>query len=176
MNDDEDFSFKVETQSFRFISKSPISLDEGVNLGGASSNGQFAVIKHSNPRAMVIIEPHGSIVVHGISSVDAATAIAKEILLKNGKDDKVIVVDKGQSLSTFSLGRSVLMELAASRFSDIEVDNRLNAIRIDAKRHRCTILLFNNGKGVIMGQTSRSASKMAAHYWHSRLEEEGALA
>jgi len=176
MVEQEDISFKVETQSFRFIAKSPISLDDAVNFGGASSNGQFAVFKHSGPRAMVIVEPTGSLVVHGISSIDAATAIAKEILLKNGKNDVIIGVDKGQSLSTFSLGRSVLMELAASRFSDIEVDNRLNAIRIDAKRHRCTILLFNNGKGVILGQTSRSASHMAAHYWHSRLEEEGALA
>ena len=124
MNNQEDISFKVETQSFRFMGKSPISLEEAVNIGGASSNGEFAVIKHSRPRAMVIIEPSGSLVVHGLSSVEAASAIAKEIFLKNGKDENIIGVEKGQSLSTFSLGRSVLMDLAASRFSDIEVDKR----------------------------------------------------
>jgi len=176
MVDQVDIFFKVETQSFRFIGKSPISLKDSVNLGGGSSNGEFAVIKHSKPRAMVVIEPAGSLVVHGISSIEAAKAIAKETLLKNGKEDKIIGVEKGESLSTFSLGRSILMELAASRFSDIEIDDRLNAIRIDAKRHRCTIILFKNGKGLILGQISRSASEMAAHYWLSRLGDEGALA
>ena len=70
----------------------------------------------------------------------------------------------------------MLIGLAAERFSDMEHDIRLDALRIDAKRHKCTIILFNNGRGIVMGQSSRKVAEMAASYWLSRLEEEGALA
>ena len=75
-----------------------------------------------------------------------------------------------------SIGRAVLIGLAAERFKDAEHDLRLDALRISAKRHNCTVLLFNNGKGIVMGQNSRKVAEMAASYWVTRLSEEGALA
>ena len=79
-------------------------------------------------------------------------------------------------MASFSIGKAVLIGLAAERFKDAEHDIRLDALRISAKRHNCTVLLFNNGKGIVMGQQSRKVAEMAASYWVTRLSEEGALA
>jgi len=171
-----ELDIEVETQSFRFTPRKPISLEDAVSIGGASSNGAFAVIDHENPRSVIIIEPSGSLLVHGIANVEAASLIASEIILKLGMDDSGLSVEKGDVLATFSIGKAVLLGLAAERFSDIEYDERLDAIRIDAKRYKCKILLFNNGRGIVMGQNSTKISGMAATYWVAALEKEGALA
>ncbi|SUZ72057.1 uncharacterized protein METZ01_LOCUS24911 [marine metagenome] len=114
--------------------------------------------------------------VHGISNVEAATLIAEEFLLGIGMPESGLIVEKGDMLASFSLGRAVLIGLAGERFSEAEHDLRLDALRIDAKRHRCTILLFNNGQGLVLGQPSRGVAEMAVGYWFSQLEAEGALA
>ena len=166
----------IETQSFRATPMEPVSIDDAVSLGGASSNGVFAVIEHEDPRAMIVIAPDGSLLIHGISNIEAASLIAEEILLSMGMSESGLVIERGEVLASFYLGRAVLLGLAAERFSDVEHDIRLDALRIEAKRHSCTIVLFNNGRGVVMGQSSRKVAEMAASYWLSRLEEEGALA
>ena len=79
-------------------------------------------------------------------------------------------------MASFSIGKAVLIGLAAERFKDAEHDIRLDALRISAKRHDCTVLLFNNGKGIVMGQNSRKVAEMAASYWVTKLSEVGALA
>ena len=86
------------------------------------------------------------------------------------------MIEMGKVLATFSIGRAVLISLAAERFKDAEHDLRLDVLRISAKRHNCSILLFNNGKGIVTGQSSRKVAGMAASYWISKLSEEGALA
>ena len=87
-----------------------------------------------------------------------------------------LTVEKGEVVASFSIGRAVMIGLAAERFSDAEHDLRLDALRIDAKRHNCTILMFNNGRGIVLGQSSSRVAEMAANYWLSQLEGEGALA
>ena len=69
-----------------------------------------------------------------------------------------------------------MMPLAADRFEAIEMDARLGALRIDANLHNSQILLFNNGHGVILGQTSKKIAEMAVRHWTKLLDEEGALA
>ena len=172
----ENMRFNIETQSFRFTPQKPVSIADAVTLGGASSNGAYAVIEHENPRAVIVIEPNDTLLIHGISSIEAAILIAEETLLRMGISEAGLVVDKGETLGSFSLGRAVMIGLAAERFSDVEHDLRLDALRIEAKRHNCTILLFNNGRGVVLGQPSRSVAEMAVIHWLSLLEGEGALA
>tara|TARA_B100000131_G_scaffold63301_1_gene59601 strand:- start:22905 stop:23432 length:528 start_codon:yes stop_codon:yes gene_type:complete len=167
---------KIETQSFRAVPSQPIELTEAVKFGGARSNGAFAVIEHENPRAVVVIDQDGSLLIHGISNVEAATLIAEEILLKIGISENGLIIQSGEVLASFSLGRAVLIDLAAERFSEAEHDIRLDALRIEAERHKCTILLYNNGRGVVIGQSSRKVAELAASYWFSRLSDEGALA
>ena len=166
----------IETQSFRIIPSEPIILSDAVRLAGARSNGAFAVIEHEEPRALIVVDTDGSLLIHGISNPEAASLIAEETLLSIGISEKGLVVEMGEVLASFSIGRAVLISLAAERFKDAEHDLRLDALRITAKRHNCTILLFNNGKGIVTGQSSRKVAEMAASYWISKLSEEGALA
>lgn len=166
----------IETQSFRAIPSEPIKLADAVKFAGARSNGQFAVIEHEDPRALIVIDTDGSLLIHGISNPEAASLIAKETLLGIGLTDKGLVIEIGEVLVSFSIGKAVLISLAAERFNDAEYDLRLDALRISAKRHNCTILLFNNGKGIVLGQSSRKVAEMATTYWISRLGQEGALA
>ena len=166
----------IETQTFRAIPSERVEIEEAVKFANARSNGEFAVIEHQNPHALVVIDKDGSILIHGISNLEAASLIAKEILLRIGLSEKGIALETGEVLASFSIGKAVLIGLAAERFKDAEHDIRLDALRISAKRHNCTVLLFNNGKGIVMGQQSRKVAEMAASYWVTRLSEEGALA
>ena len=166
----------IETQTFRAIPSERVEIEEAVKFANARSNGEFAVIEHQNPHALVVIDKDGSILIHGISNLEAASLIAKEILLRIGLSEKGLALESGEVLASFSIGKAVLIELAAERFKDAEHDIRLDALRISAKRHNCTVLLFNNGKGIVMGQHSRKVAEMAASYWVTRLSEEGALA
>ena len=166
----------IETQTFRAIPSERVEIEEAVKFANARSNGEFAVIEHQNPHALVVIDKDGSILIHGISNLEAASLIAKEILLRIGLSEKGIALESGEVLASFSIGKAVLIGLAAERFKDAEHDIRLDALRISAKRHNCTVLLFNNGKGIVMGQHSRKVAEMAASYWVTRLSEEGALA
>ena len=167
---------KIETQTFRAIPSQRVEIEDAVKFANARSNGEFAVIEHQDPHALIVIDKDGSILIHGISNIEAASIIAKEILLRIGLSEKGLALESGQVLASFSIGKAVLIGLAAERFKDAEHDMRLDALRISAKRHNCTVLLFNNGKGIVMGQNSRKVAEMAASYWVTRLSEEGALA
>ena len=167
---------KIETQSFRAIPSESVNLQDAVKYGGARSNGSFAVIEHENPRALIVIDTDGSLLIHGISSPEAASLIAEETLLKMGISEKGLTMASGEVLASFSIGKAVLIELAAERFMEATHDLRLDALRIEARRHKCTLLLFSNGRGIVMGQASRKVSEMAASYWVEKLSEEGALA
>ena len=45
-------------------------------------------------------------------------------------------MDSGEIIVSFSLGKNVLLEIAEKRFSDIEMDDRIDAIRISASLHK----------------------------------------
>lgn len=167
---------EIQTQSFRVTPSVPVDLSDAVKYAGARSNGAFGVIEHEDPRALIVVDTDGSLLIHGISNSEAASLIAEETLLKVGLSEKGIVIESGEVLASFSVGRAVLIGLAAERFKDAEHDLRLDALRIAAKRHNCTILLFNNGRGIVMGQSSRKVAEMAVSHWVSELSEEGALA
>jgi len=172
----EDINIKVETQTFRFIPRIPVTLDDAVNIAGGSSNGEYAVIGHEKPRATIIVDSLGSVIIHGISNQDAAKLIAEEFLLSVGLPESGKKIEKGEMVVSFSLGRAVLMPLASERFSDIGYDERLDAIRIAAKRYRCDLIIFNNGRGIALNQTSQSVIEMAIEHWANQLAEVGALA
>ena len=128
------------------------------------------------PKARSVLDTDGSLLIHGISNLEAASLIAEETLLSIGLSEKGLVVESGEVLGSFSVGRAVLIELAVERFQDANHDLRLDALRIAAKRHNCTIQLFNNGRGIVMGQSSRQVAEMAVSHWVSELSQEGALA
>ena len=176
MMESSGISVSVETQTFRFIPTTPISHQEAVSLAGGSASGSFVVISHEEPRATFVIEPSGSVLVHGIARAEVARLAVQELLLTMGMSDDNIGMESGEMLIRFTIGRAVMMLLAADRFEAIEMDARLGALRIDATLHNSQLLLFNNGHGVVLGQTSKKIAEMAVRHWSKLLDEDGALA
>ena len=176
MMESSGITVSIETQTFRFIPSSPISHQEAVALAGGSASGSFVVISHDEPRATFVVEPDGSVLVHGIARAEVARLAVQELLLTMGMSDDNVGMESGEMRIRFTIGRAVLMPLAADRFEAIDVDSRLGALRIDATMHNSQILLFNNGQGVVLGQTSKKIAEMAVRHWAKLLDEEGALA
>ena len=99
---------KIESQSFRVISSEPVNLADAVKFAGARSNGAFGVIEHEEPRALIVVDSDGSLLIHGISNLEAASLIAEEILLRIGLSEKGIVIERGEVLASFSVGLSLI--------------------------------------------------------------------
>ena len=166
----------IETQTFRFTPTSPIKHQDAVSLAGGTVSGPYVVVSHEQPRATFIIEPDGSVLVHGIARAEVARIAMQELLLTLGMSEENLTMELGGMLIRFTLGRAVMMELAAERFADIELDDRLDALRINAALHNAQLLMFNNGRGVVLGQSSKKIAEMAVRHWAGLLDEEGVLA
>ena len=144
MDEDARIRVKIETQTFRFIPSKPINHTDAVKLAGGVKSGKWVVITHNEPKATFVIEESGSALVHGIARLEVARLVMQELLLSLGMSEEGLHHETGDMLVSFSLGRAVMLELASSRFADISYDKRVGCIRINAKRHKATILLFNN--------------------------------
>jgi TATA-box binding protein (TBP) (component of TFIID and TFIIIB) len=165
----------IETQTFKFTATSPINHHDAVSLAGGTVSGPYVVVSHEQPRATFIIEPDGSVLVHGIARAEVARIAMQELLLTLGMPEENLTMEMGGMLIRFNIGRAVMLELAAERFADIELDDRLGALRINAALHNAQILLFNNGLGVVLGQSSKKIAEMAVRHWAGLLNEEGVL-
>jgi hypothetical protein len=147
-----------------------------VSLAGGTVSGPYVVVSHEQPRATFIIEPDGSVLVHGIARTEVARIAMQELLLTLGMSEENLTMELGGMLIRFSIGRAVMLNLAVDRFADIELDDRLGALRINATLHNAQILMFNNGHGIVLGQSSKKIAEMAVRHWAGLLDEEGALA
>ena len=168
-------NFNIETQTFRFTPSVPIDHGEAVTLTSGTKAGDYVVVSHEEPRATYVIEPNGSILVHGLSRSEVAELAVQELLLNLGLPLEGLSMDSGEIIVSFSLGKNVLLETADKRFADIEMDTRIDAIRISATLHKATIILYDNGKGVVLGQSSRKVSEMAVRHWADKLDNEEEL-
>ena len=83
------------------------------------------------PRATLIIDGEGRIVVHG-THIEAARAAAKEMLLRMGRDDSGLVTELGPIVASFNFGepidiQNVRMNLGSGTSS---MDERLGCLRL----------------------------------------------
>ena len=76
--------FITETQNFRFIPSVPINHDDAIALASGTRAGDYVVVSHEQPRATYVIEPGGSVLVHGLSRGEVAELAVQELLLTMG--------------------------------------------------------------------------------------------
>ena len=143
-------NFNIETQTFRFTPSVPIDHGEAITLTSGTKAGDYVVVSHEEPRATYVIEPNGSILVHGLSRSEVAELAVQELLLNLGLPLEGLSMDSGEIIVSFSLGKNVLLETADKRFADIEMDTRIDAIRISATLHNASIILYYNGNVVVL--------------------------
>ena len=79
---------KIESQSYRVIPSEPVNLADAVKYAEARSNGAFGVIEYEDPRALIVVDTDGSLLIHGISNPEAASLIAEATLLRIGLSEK----------------------------------------------------------------------------------------
>ena len=96
-------SFVVETQTFRFSASNPVDLDDAVALAGGSRSGDYVVISHEKPRATYVVEPNGTILVHGLARAEVAELAVQELLLTLGQTIDGLSMESGEMLVSFSL-------------------------------------------------------------------------
>ena len=75
---------RVENLLVRFKPSPPVDLEEAVERLGGVVNGDVIIKMLDAPRATLIIDSEGRIIVHGTHRIEAARAAAKEMLLRMG--------------------------------------------------------------------------------------------
>ena len=81
---------RIENQLVRFVPPQPVDQDSVVAQLGGQKTGGVVIKVLDRPRATIVVDQQGRIVVHGTHRVEAARAAAKEMMnegaicLKNG--------------------------------------------------------------------------------------------
>ncbi|MGB0627922.1 MAG: hypothetical protein ACPGN8_01400 [Candidatus Thalassarchaeaceae archaeon] len=166
----------VEDQTFRFTPRDVVSRREALSLKGASQVGDEVVLERSDPRATLVFEQSGGILVHGIARPEVAKLVAREALLRLGYQEEGLMMESGPILLGFRTGRSIISSVAISRLNEASMNKDLGAIEIAATRFGGTIILFPSGRGFVFGMNSRRIGELAIHTYLEILGEEGALA
>ena len=166
----------VEDQTFRFIPRDIVSRSEALSLKGASMIGDEVVLERSHPRATLVFEQSGGILVHGIARPEVAKLVAREALLRLGYQEEGITMESGPILMSFRTGRAVISSVAIGRLNEASMNDDLGAIEIAATRFGGTIILFPSGRGFVFGMNSRKIGELAIHTYLEILGEEGAIA
>ena len=71
---------RVENQLVRFVCPEPVGHQEMIEQLDAQPSGNVVIKALENPRATIIVDEEGRIIVHGVHRVEAATAAAKEVI------------------------------------------------------------------------------------------------
>ena len=129
------------------------------------------------PRATLIIDAEGRIVVHGTHRIEAARAAAKEMLLRMGRDDSGLVAELGPIVASFDFGEeipihNIRMNLGSGTSS---VDDRLGCLRIDDTRHDLELLIWPSGRCVALKARHPNMVAMSAVHWKGKFADKKSL-
>ena len=166
---------RVENQLVRFVCPTPINHDAVVAELGGQRNSGVVIKAMDRPRATLVIDEQGRIVVHGTHRVEAARAAAKELLLRLGMDDSGLVAEMGPVVASFQFDQDInLQAIPASLPSGTaEFDQRLGCTTLSDQRHNLTVQIWPNGKCVVADARHANMVAMAAVYWKSVFAERG---
>ena len=101
---------RVENQLVRFVCPTPINGDQVVEELGGQRNSGVVIEALERPRATLVVDQEGRIVVHGAHRVEAARAAAKELLLRLGMDDSGLVAEMGPVVASFQYDQALNLE------------------------------------------------------------------
>lgn len=163
---------RVENQLVRYTAPEPFGHEEVVEQLGGKKNGKVVILALKSPRATLLVDEEGRLVVHGTSRNEIARAAAREMLLRLGRADEGLTAEKGPMVASFDYGQPLRTDNVPEFFPDAELDERLECLRINDENHGMDLLFFSNGRGVALGARSLNLVKMAASHWGSRFESQ----
>ena len=154
---------RVENQLVRFIPPEPVQLDEAISKIGAIKQDDYAVYTLSTPRATIIVDKHGGLVIHGTNRMEVARHAAKEFLLLIGRSDEGLKAELGGIIASFKFDKKVRTYRLIRKLGKIvETDKRLDCVKINDSRHKIILYLWENGKVVVENATHANLVAMAA--------------
>ena len=163
---------RVENQLIRFTAPEPFNSEDVINTLGGKKSGKFVILALKNPRATLLVDQDGRLVVHGTNHSEIAWAAAREMLLRLGRADEGLTTEKGPLVVSFDYGQPLRIDQVSEYFPEFEEDSRLDCIRISDSMHDMDLLFFSNGRGVSLGARHKNLVEMAATHWGTRFESE----
>ncbi|GIS44517.1 MAG: hypothetical protein Ct9H90mP16_15870 [Candidatus Poseidoniales archaeon] len=160
---------RVENQLFRF--KPAIELDPQrvVDELGGKRSGRYVMLSLVAPRATLMVDHEGKIIVHGCRKQDLAHLAAKEVMLRLGEDESGMTFEVGPVVASFDFESTVSLEGVPDLFPEAVMDTELDCLRIDDQKHEIKLLLFRNGRGIATESRHVKLVAMAARRWKQRL-------
>ena len=165
----------VENQLFRFTPPFTLDPQRVVDEIGGKRSGEYIVLSLVAPRATLLIDQGGKIIVHGCKKQDLAHLAAKEVLLRLGEDESGMSCELGPVIASFNLETNVALEGVPDLFPEATMDTELDCLQIDDSQHEIKILLFRNGRGIATEARHGKLVGMAARRWKQRLSDENLL-
>ena len=159
----------VENHLIRFLPAEPLDHQEAIDLADAQRHGPVVIKMLTRPKAMVVVDAEGRLVVHGTRRIEVARAAAREILLRCGHNDQGMVAELGPVVVSFDLEMELDPEALASNHRALAFDERLGCLRIEDQRYELELLVWPNGRGVSMDARHANLVAMAALSWRKVL-------
>ena len=168
---------RVDNLLVRFTTSPPIDLEEAVERLGGVVNGDVIIKMLDAPRATLIIDSMGRIIVHGTHRIEAARAAAKEMLLRMGRDDSGLVAELGPIVASFDFGQTVPVHNIRTNLGSgtSTFDDRLGCLRIQDSRHDLELLIWANGRCVALNARHPNMVAMSAVHWKSKFADKKSL-
>ena len=101
---------RVENQLVRFVTKQAIDQELVVTQLAGHRSGDIVIKALEKPRATLVVDSEGRIIVHGTHRVDAARAAAKELLLRLGMEDSGLQTELGPVIASFNFDNNIKVE------------------------------------------------------------------
>ena len=166
---------RVENQLFRFIPSSPLDPQRIIDDIGGKRSGRYVTLSLVAPRATLLIDQDGRIIVHGCRKQDLAHLAAKEVLLRLGEDESGMSFEVGPVVASFDFESTVSIEGVPDLYPEAVLDTELDCLRINDTQHEIKMLLFRNGRGIATEARHGKLVSMAARRWKQRLSDENPL-
>ena len=168
---------RVENQLVRFVPTSPVDHEAVISQLAGQKNGNIVVKALEKPRATIIIDEVGRIVVHGTHRVEVSRAAAKELLLRLGLDDTGLQTELGPVIASFNFDSGVNVEAMNKDFTggNSTYDQRLGCAIIQDTRHNLKLYVWANGKCVASDARHPNMVAMSAVFWKGQLRENNLL-
>ncbi|MBT3452005.1 MAG: hypothetical protein HN444_01455 [Euryarchaeota archaeon] len=168
---------RIENQLVRFVPPQPVDQDSVVAQLGGQKTGGVVIKVLDRPRATIVIDQQGRIVVHGTHRVEAARAAAKEMMLRLGLNDSGLETELGPVVASFEFGQSLLVESVVGDFGagTAHYDERLGCATVEDTRHNLTLHMWPNGRCIATDARHRNMVAMAAVFWKGRFSDKKLL-
>jgi TATA-box binding protein (TBP) (component of TFIID and TFIIIB) len=177
MSESSNIEVRVENLLVRFSISPPVDLEEAIERLGGVQNGKVIIKQLEVPRATIILDEEGRIIVHGTHRIEAARAAAKEMLLRMGRDDSGLTAELGPIVASFDFGEEVDIHNIRSNLGSgtSHVDERLGCLRVDDTRHDVELLIWPSGRTVALKARHPNMVAMAAVHWKAKFADRKSL-